>query len=429
MSGRENGCRRRRQAECLFVRSVSPGRASACAGFRAVSVAAPIRSRHVRSLRGPVPACLGLARETRIGSSLCVGQYHCRPQSRGVCTIAAGLTVAYPRLEAIHVGSPIRAARPLVHHPDRPTRYPRCRFIGNLGHPAARRRVTKAGRPRFSMLATGWSRFAVGGPRPHRGTVTMTSCASPRAAPSGLAVRLRGTRRRHHRGEPDAPPPPTSDDPVYQPDGRSAVGDTRLPTILSPPRTLHGGPSGPLDVRSVIAQHPPALPVRRDRSSLHSVRDRGAGYRRHRVHPPVILDFTIFRNWNDVGVSCSTSLSRNLSGDLAPTTTRPVAQRRQQYDFELWLRPSAHPSPGRRAAAGPTLCSAYTTSPGQKLTPQISAQRHPNDTRVGAERFCDFFGDRLPNGYSCGYQTDHRHCATPCSARGLLASRLGCVPH
>ena len=138
---------------------------------------------------------------------------------------------------------------------------------------------------------------------------------------------------------------------------------------------------------------------------------------------PQYSDFTDMDNWNDVGVVV---LDNPVTG-IAPATVAPTGYLDQfaqpklnKTVFDL----VGYGTEVRKPEAGPQkpqpmsypLIRRYTTSPGQKLTPQVlQLNGNPNDTRAGGGTcFGDSGGPTFLNGYlvavtSYGYTSNCRY--------------------
>jgi hypothetical protein len=200
----------------------------------------------------------------------------------------------------------------------------------------------------------------------------------------------------------------------YDPDGRFRCSATLIsPTVLVTAAHCTDGTVGKTLVtfRSVIAEEPPSgFPVAADPAAGFT-RDEieSAGYLSGTaVTHPEYSRFTDLKNWNDVGVVV---LDRPVTG-IAPATLAPLnyldryAQPRLNSTiFEL----VGYGTEVRKPESGPQkpqpmsypLVRRYTTSPGQKLTPQILQMNgNPNDNRGGGGTcFGDSGGPAFLDGY------------------------------
>jgi hypothetical protein len=215
----------------------------------------------------------------------------------------------------------------------------------------------------------------------------------------------------------------------YDPDGRFRCSATLIsPTVLVTAAHCTDGTVGKTLVtfRSVIAEEPPSgFPVAADPAAGFT-RDEieSAGYLSGTaVTHPEYSRFTDLKNWNDVGVVV---LDRPVTG-IAPATLAPLnyldryAQPRLNSTiFEL----VGYGTEVRKPESGPQkpqpmsypLVRRYTTSPGQKLTPQILQMKgNPNDNRGGGGTcFGDSGGPAFLDGYlvavtSYGYTSNCRY--------------------
>lgn len=215
----------------------------------------------------------------------------------------------------------------------------------------------------------------------------------------------------------------------YDPDGRFRCSATLIsPTVLVTAAHCTDGTVGKTLVtfRSVIAEQPP--------SGFPAAADTAAGYTQAEIEAagflsgtavthPDYSNFTDLRNWNDVGVVV---LDRPVTG-ITPATLAPTnyldgftQPRLNSTIFEL----VGYGTEVRKPESGPQkpqpmsypLVRRYTTSPGQKLTPQIVQMNgNPNDNRGGGGTcFGDSGGPAFLNGYlvavtSYGYTSNCRY--------------------
>nr|WP_281372792.1 trypsin-like serine protease [Kineococcus aurantiacus] len=143
-----------------------------------------------------------------------------------------------------------------------------------------------------------------------------------------------------------------------------------------------------------IAEAPPSpLPVAADPAAGYTQAElEAAGYRSGTAYAhPAYSGFTDFDNWNDVGVVV---LDRPVTGIApAPLATTGTLDRYAQpvlnktlfevvgYGTEV-RKPDSGPQ--KPEPMGYPLLRRYTTSPGQKLTPQLlQLNGNPADTRGG----------------------------------------------
>lgn len=215
----------------------------------------------------------------------------------------------------------------------------------------------------------------------------------------------------------------------YDLDGRFRCSATLIsPTILITAAHCTEGTLGKTLVTfdSVIAEQPPApFPVAADPSSGYtSTEITSAGYLSGTaIAHPDYSDFTDLRNWNDVGVIV---LDQPVTG-IAPATVVP-----ENY-LDEFAQPAlnstiftvvGYGTEVRKPESGPQkpepmsypLIRRYTTSPGQKLTPQLlQLNGNPNDIRGGGGTcFGDSGGPVFLNGYlvavtSYGYTANCRY--------------------
>jgi hypothetical protein len=185
------------------------------------------------------------------------------------------------------------------------------------------------------------------------------------------------------------------------------------PTVLITAAHCTEGTAGVTLVtfEAVIAETPP--------SPLPTAADPAAGYTQEELEAagylwgtplshPDYSDFTDLANWNDVGIVV---LDEPVTG-IAPATIAPEGYLDQFQQpvlngtvFEL----VGYGTEVRQPETGPQkpqpmsypLIRRYTTSPGQKLTPQIlQLQGNPNDNRGGGGTcFGDSGGPVFLNGY------------------------------
>jgi hypothetical protein len=215
----------------------------------------------------------------------------------------------------------------------------------------------------------------------------------------------------------------------YQPDGRFRCSATLIsPTVLITAAHCTAGTLGSTLVTfdSVIAEQPPSpFPAAADPSAGYTPEEiAAAGYLSGTASThPEYSDFTDLANWNDVGVIV---LDEPVTG-ITPATLAPTGYLDQYAQpvlnstvFEL----VGYGTEVRKPETGPQkpqpmsypLIRRYTTSPGQKLTPQIlQLNGNPNDTRGGGGTcFGDSGGPVFLNGYlvavtSYGYTENCRY--------------------
>ncbi|RIV38857.1 trypsin-like serine protease [Micromonospora radicis] len=177
---------------------------------------------------------------------------------------------------------------------------------------------------------------------------------------------------------------------------------------------------------TVIAEAPPnPLPPAADPSVGYTAEElAAAGYRSGTaLTHPEYSDFTDLDNWNDVGVVV---LDTPVTG-IVPATVAPTGYLDQFAQPKLnktVFGVVGYGTEVRKPAAGPQkpepmsypLIRRYTTSPGQKLTPQVlQLNGNPNDTRGGGGTcFGDSGGPTFLNGYlvavtSYGYTSNCRY--------------------
>jgi len=246
--------------------------------------------------------------------------------------------------------------------------------------------------------------------------VGLVTAATPAAAVTG--------------GEPDANRHPNVGLILfYQPDGRFRCSATLIsPTVLITAAHCTTGTLGSTLVTfdSVIAEQPPSpFPAAADPSAGYTPEEiAAAGYLSGTAYThPEYSDFTDLANWNDVGVIV---LDEPVTG-ITPATLAPTGYLDQYAQpvlnstvFEL----VGYGTEVRKPETGPQkpqpmsypLIRRYTTSPGQKLTPQIlQLNGNPNDTRGGGGTcFGDSGGPVFLNGYlvavtSYGYTENCRY--------------------
>jgi hypothetical protein len=215
----------------------------------------------------------------------------------------------------------------------------------------------------------------------------------------------------------------------YQPDGRFRCSATLVtPTVLITAAHCTLGTLGKTLVTfdSVIAENPPSpFPAAADSTAGYTSEEiEAAGYLAGTAMThPNYSDFTDLDNWNDVGVVV---LDRAVTGitpaRLAPANYlnafgQPVLNK---TIFDL----VGYGTEVRKPDAGPQkpqpmsypLIRRFTTSPGQKLTPQVVQMNgNPADTRAGGGTcFGDSGGPAFLNGYlvtvtSYGYTSNCRY--------------------
>jgi Trypsin len=215
----------------------------------------------------------------------------------------------------------------------------------------------------------------------------------------------------------------------YDATGRFRCSATLVsPTVLVTAAHCTDGTLGSTLVTfdSVIAEQPPSpFPVAADPSVGYTPEElAAAGYLSGTAFThPQYSGFTDINNWNDVGVIV---LDKPVTGitpaTLAPTNyldqfAQPLLNR---TIFEL----VGYGTEVRKPEYGPQkpqpmsfpLLRRYTTSPGQKLTPQIlQLNGNPNDPRGGGGTcFGDSGGPAFLNGYlvavtSYGYTLNCRY--------------------
>ena len=215
----------------------------------------------------------------------------------------------------------------------------------------------------------------------------------------------------------------------YQPDGRFRCSATAISaTILITAAHCTSGVLGSTLVTfdSVIAEEPPApFPTAADPAAGYTPAElAAAGYRSGTAYThPDYSDFTDLDNWNDVGVVV---LDAPLAG-ITPAIVAPtnyLDQYAQPVLNSTVFEAVGYGTEVRKPESGPQkpqpmsypLIRRYTTSPGQKLTPQIlQLNGNPNDTRGGGGTcFGDSGGPLFLNGYlvavtSYGYTDNCRY--------------------
>ena len=215
----------------------------------------------------------------------------------------------------------------------------------------------------------------------------------------------------------------------YGEDGRFRCSATLVsPTVLITAAHCTDGTLGSTLVTfdSVIAEEPPSgFPEAEDPTiGFTPAEITAAGYLSGtaRTHPEY-SNFTDFDNWNDVGVIV---LDEPVEG-IAPAVLAPtnyLDQFAQPRLNSTIFTVVGYGTEVRQPEAGPQkpqpmsfpLIRRYTTSPGQKLTPQILQMNgNPNDTRGGGGTcFGDSGGPVFLNGYlvavtSYGYTSNCRY--------------------
>ncbi|MFD2762744.1 S1 family peptidase [Micromonospora eburnea] len=177
---------------------------------------------------------------------------------------------------------------------------------------------------------------------------------------------------------------------------------------------------------SVIAEAPPSpFPAAANPGAGYTAAElAAAGYLSGTAHThPQYSDFTDQANWNDVGVVV---LDKPVTG-IAPATVAPsgyLDQFAQPKLNKTIFEVVGYGTEVRKPESGPQkpepmsypLLRRYTTSPGQKLTPQILQMNgNPNDVRGGGGTcFGDSGGPSFLNGYlvtvtSYGYTDNCRY--------------------
>jgi hypothetical protein len=200
----------------------------------------------------------------------------------------------------------------------------------------------------------------------------------------------------------------------YSEDGRFRCSATLIsPTVLLTAAHCTQGTLGSTLVTfdSVIAEQPPSpFPVAADPSRGYTDAEiEAAGYLSGTAYThPEYSGFTDLANWNDVGVIV---LDKPVVG-IQPAAVAPLGY------LEQFSQPAlnrtifdvvGYGTEVRKPASGPQkpqpmsypLIRRYTTSPGQKLTPQIlQLNGNPNDVRGGGGTcFGDSGGPVFLNGY------------------------------
>jgi hypothetical protein len=246
--------------------------------------------------------------------------------------------------------------------------------------------------------------------------VSLAAAATPAAAITG--------------GEPDGNRHPNVGLILfYQPDGRFRCSATLIsPTVLITAAHCTTGTLGSTLVTfdSVIAEQPPSpFPVAADPSAGYTPEEiTAAGYLSGTAYThPEYSDFTDLANWNDVGVIV---LDEPVTG-IAPATLAPTGYLDQFAQPALngtVFEVVGYGTEVRKPESGPQkpqpmsypLIRRYTTSPGQKLAPQIlQLNGNPTDTRGGGGTcFGDSGGPVFLNGYlvavtSYGYTDNCRY--------------------
>jgi len=188
------------------------------------------------------------------------------------------------------------------------------------------------------------------------------------------------------------------------------------PTVLITAAHCTEGTAGSTLVtfESVIAEEPPSpLPVAADPTVGYTPEEiQAAGYISGTpIAHPEYSDFTDVDNWNDVGVVVldeavtgiepATVAPENYLDEFAQPTLNRTIFELVGYGTEV-RKPEAGPQ--KPAPMSYPLIRRYTTSPGQKLTPQIlQLQGNPNDVRGGGGTcFGDSGGPVFLNGYLVG---------------------------
>jgi hypothetical protein len=183
----------------------------------------------------------------------------------------------------------------------------------------------------------------------------------------------------------------------YDATGRFRCSATLIsPTVLITAAHCTDGTLGKTLVtfNSVIAEQPPSpFPVAADPSAGYTAAEiTAAGYLSGTAHThPGYSGFTDLANWNDVGVVV---LDRPVAG-IAPASLAPLgylADYAQPVLNQTIFEVVGYGTEVRKPESGPQqpqpmsypLIRRYTTSPGQKLTPQIlQLNGNPADTRGG----------------------------------------------
>lgn len=215
----------------------------------------------------------------------------------------------------------------------------------------------------------------------------------------------------------------------YDETGRYRCSATLIsPTVLITAAHCTEGTLGSTLVAfdSVIAEQPPSpFPVAANPAAGYTDAEiTAAGYLSGTAYThPEYSGFTDLANWNDVGIIV---LDQPVTG-ITPATIAPVGYldayaqpRLARTIFEV----VGYGTEVRKPATGPQrpqpmtypLIRRYTTSPGQKLTPQIlQLNGNPNDVRGGGGTcFGDSGGPVFLNGYlvavtSYGYTDNCRY--------------------
>jgi hypothetical protein len=200
----------------------------------------------------------------------------------------------------------------------------------------------------------------------------------------------------------------------YEATGRFRCSATLVsPTILITAAHCTEGTLGSTLVTfdSVIAEQPPSpFPVAADPSVGYTPEEiTAAGYLSGTAYAhPDYSGFTDLANWNDVGVIV---LDKPVTG-ITPATLAPtnyLDQFAQPLLNQTIFEVVGYGTEVRKPESGPQkpqpmsypLIRRYTTSPGQKLTPQIlQLNGNPNDPRGGGGTcFGDSGGPVFLNGY------------------------------
>ena len=215
----------------------------------------------------------------------------------------------------------------------------------------------------------------------------------------------------------------------YDSTGRYRCSATLIsPTVLVTAAHCTSGTLGKTLVTfdSVIAENPPSpLPVAANPAAGYTAAElAAAGYRSGTASThPEYSDFTDLKNWNDVGVIV---LDQPVVG-IAPATLAPrnyldafgkSALPKTIFDVVGYGTEVRKPTEGPQKPQPMSypLIRRYTTSPGQKLTPQIlQLNGNPNDNKGGGGTcFGDSGGPVFLNGYivavtSYGYTENCRY--------------------
>lgn len=200
----------------------------------------------------------------------------------------------------------------------------------------------------------------------------------------------------------------------YDETGRYRCSATLIsPTIVLTAAHCTSGTLGKTLVTfdSFIAEQPPSpFPVAANPSVGYTAQElAAAGYLSGTAYThPRYSDFTDLANWNDVGVVV---LDKPLTG-IAPATVAPSRYLDQFAQPELnktLFTAVGYGTEVRQPESGPQkpqpmsypLLRRYTTSPGQKLTPQVvQLNGNLNDTRGGGGTcFGDSGGPLFLDGY------------------------------